>query len=428
VRRATIAAAKAAGYIPVKPDRSDQNFNRKVIVPVDSGGKNLVVECRHLAAAYVLAPKKRELLKAFSSLEGVAGHFSPLRARLEDAPYGLLLPKAAGSRHLVYGSDMGHYLTRLAEELDKPGGPQQADVLLISTDHAQALHLERKERKPGHSEAGARYFALSFYDPNRTGNHRRLEFSEPEQLRTLIKRWPRSEYAAVCQNVCVEVPRVEPSRPLSTNGFLLAILGNIQPELDAALLQIDGMTADQLTELVELRTTFGRLSMPCVGMLSQLPGNARSTLRLFEAVARKLDFDAPAIVNLLEARQPDGQTALSDVMRSGLADVVIEFGESLARLDLDANSIAQLLSARKGGNGAPALYLACTRGHISTVSAFGKVIDRFKDKLDTAQRKDLFDGTHNGESAADAARRLGYLGASIALAARRKSHFADSTT
>ena len=86
-----------------------------------------------------------------------------------------------------------------------------------------------------------------------------------------------------------------------------------------------------------------------------------------------------------------------------------------------------VLNAKQSADSAPALYLACKTGQRSTINAFAKVVDKFKDKLDETQRAQLFDGLHKGESASAVARRQGYLGASTALELQRRRHFSSRT-
>ena len=186
------------------------------------------------------------------------------------------------------------------------------------------------------------------------------------------------------------------------------------------------MTPEQLNSLVDFRTPNGK-PMLREGMMTGQPATARSTFQFFEAVSRKLNLDEAAIVSLFKAAQPSGKPALADAMERGYADVVIEFGDSLARLDLNATSIAELLNAKQSADSAPALYLACKTGQRSTINAFAKVVDKFKDKLDETQRAQLFDGLHKGESASALARRQGYLGASTALELQRRRHFSSRT-
>jgi hypothetical protein len=109
-------------------------------------------------------------------------------------------------------------------------------------------------------------------------------------------------------------------------------------------------------------------------------------------------------------------------MKQGHAQVVTEFGESMARLHLDAPSITTLLRAEQSGHGAPALHLACKSGQTATVNAFTQLIDQFKDTLNETQKQGLIDSIHNGESALDVARGSGHEAVCIALESSRKRH------
>jgi hypothetical protein len=420
---ASIAAGKSRGYFPDKPNRSNSNLNDKVVFKSVFGDKAVV--CRHLAAEYVLEPKKRDVLTAFGTVDGIRQYFS---RRLNDieAPINKLVKNVpADSKHLILGTEMSHYLARLAEELDKSDQPARANVLLLSPEHAMGIHLQSKQRKPGHEEAGARYFALSFYDPNRTGNHRRMEFAKPEDLHQLIKKWPKPEYVGICQDVRFETPPNSRSSTLSLAGLALVILSDVEREFATTKAQVDGMTAEQLRDLVAYRHGSTQLPLIHLAMTSESPGSVTSTLELFEAISRKLNLDQTAIVSMLEARSPSGQSALAGAMENNRPGLVSAFCDSLARFDLHANSIVELLEARENVNAAPGLYLACRNGSAMVVSAFATAIDKLKDKLDETQRRALFSGSHNDQSASEVAQRRGHWIASAALDHRRTRHFSN---
>lgn len=142
-----------------------------------------VVRCRHLALAFAQhAGKKSELTSAFTKV-GIWSKFDGRLSAADDAFNKVLREAPEGCKHVVSSDQFGSYLTALAKTLehvpDGPDRPKEANCLLLTANHAMALHLQRK------SKAGVNYLAVKLYDPNDTAAYKRVTRLTPESLGSL---------------------------------------------------------------------------------------------------------------------------------------------------------------------------------------------------------------------------------------------------
>lgn len=152
--------------------------------------------CRHFALEYFTASQKRDYFsQVAASKELVRNYFSERLAAVDRAYEETLFGTPQNHRHLVSDRSFGEYVCALAKELDHQVGdaatpppplPLKTNVLLLTTDidsdicgHAMALEVQKKQKK---GEQNGPYYTVSFYDPNCTGSHVRMEVAEPKEF------------------------------------------------------------------------------------------------------------------------------------------------------------------------------------------------------------------------------------------------------
>ena len=295
--RITIEARKAKPYLPSK-SRPTENFNSAAEV----GGAAIV--CRHLSAEYALSSgKKSALLNAFSSVERIQAHFTPLGSaqNLDDRVCGVMLDalETPGSRHLISADNVGEYLAEIARQLDVSAESREANVLLATETHLMAAHIECKERKAHEPDAGALYFAVKFYEPNLTGNHVRMEVAQPDDLSHLslpelqgvatCAGFTESDIVAVCQDVTLQLSAGRFASNLGPASFALAVAYDMPEVIDAisANLQAESdvkaaALLDQLLKVMTVNTPALYRSMAD----RENPVNSAAILRLVEEIGR----------------------------------------------------------------------------------------------------------------------------------------------
>ncbi|NJM31718.1 MAG: ShET2/EspL2 family type III secretion system effector toxin [Limnobacter sp.] len=171
---------KQATYLPQRTQ--NVALNGQVHIPVSG----LQVECRHFAAVFALFQgTKRELTDSFSTEAGIGAFFSDGKLEgVEEQYYSRIQHASQACKHLFSGEQLGQYLEAVAKAVQRqeptPGAQKkQANCLLLTEDHAMALHVEFK------TKSGVGYFAVKLYDPNLTNNYTRVESSTAQGLRKL---------------------------------------------------------------------------------------------------------------------------------------------------------------------------------------------------------------------------------------------------
>ncbi len=177
------------------PYRSKNGFPEVALncrVSVDSMGTDPNAEsltdpsivCRHLALLFAKhGGKKRELMHAFSNYAGLKSQFEGSLKPLEAEFNRLMKDTPQSNRHVVSDDRFGFYLEALANALqgatEKTENRSSVNCLLLTGNHAMALHVEKKNKNQRD------YFSVKLYDPNTTANFLRVERAMPEDLRSL---------------------------------------------------------------------------------------------------------------------------------------------------------------------------------------------------------------------------------------------------
>jgi hypothetical protein len=417
--RATTAADKGRLAYTQHAGRQSGNLNSTVQTR-DDRGQPYTVKCRHLATGYFQAPgKKGDFLARVATADGIARSFD---GKARDSLGDIVESLSGAHRVLITQGGVGPFFEALAQQLERrPDAPQAANVLLCTTGHVMAAHVERKERKPHEPEAGAAYFALKIYEPNVTGNHARMEAAQPEDLRhvTLGSR----PMVALCSDVSLGPERGQFAARMAPEFIKLALQTTMPEALQALLDRIGELSDDDLQRC--LSTVIGGKPVLLEAMRGGQPSECAGVLRVFEVAVRRLGHGTEAVCQAFESVHA-GVPALHAAMRSGCSGPVREFGQALVRLQLPPEALVRLLRA-EDETGLTGLHLAGARGHADTVQAFAEVLHVMGDALPAEHKLGLFDAVDAaGFSAADLALMNDHRSAHEALIGLRQA-FAGAT-
>lgn len=182
-----------------------KNFNGRVSAKNDpTTNTKSVPVCRHLALAFAdQAGKKREgFLEHMSVGSHVEAYFheklGAVNARFEE----LLISTQPEHRHIVTDEKLGTYLSALAKGLppSRLGEPSEVNCLMLTHNHAMAVHVQRKREM-----SGSEYYAVRMYDPNQTSDAERIVVRQPSDLEGLFSRKTILTYTG-----CVSYARRQP--------------------------------------------------------------------------------------------------------------------------------------------------------------------------------------------------------------------------
>jgi hypothetical protein len=168
-----------AHFLPGAPV---SNFNGKVHVTQPDASGNAVV-CRHFATDYIAAMNKQDVLSDFASMDRISNRFEG-RLHSTNATFeSLMYQRQAMPKNMISGNALGGYLEHVADTLAKQrlGPPDaqgrreaQANILLNTSNHAMALHVQRQQ-----DASGKETFSVTVFDPNRTANQKTAVASRP---------------------------------------------------------------------------------------------------------------------------------------------------------------------------------------------------------------------------------------------------------
>jgi hypothetical protein len=379
---------------------ANKNFNGLVSIPrsappsQDAGG---LVECRHFSTVFAQHPgKKVGLVRELQSQEAVEKAFAGRLSEVHHTHERWLREASPDCKHVVSSENFGQYLAALAHTLKAaPDGqhtPNEANCLVVTTDHSLALYMERK------SKAGLDYFAAKVYDPNDTASFKRVEALTPEALQSLtlqqmLKPGAFEYYAggankplwtAVASLDARLKPQMNNSAATSPSVERMAVTlsSGAFNELTAMRQSLPGK---QLVQLL-LATASG----PEPYFSVTLQRGHTETAKAFIEIVLQSDLGNSEKVGLLAAQRRDGAPGLAMALQRGHGDTVKAFAEDVLSSDLDNPSKTELLAARRI-DGVPGLYVAFQEGHTEAVTGFSESVlnstlsDAEKVKLLTAR-------------------------------------------
>lgn len=420
-------------YYSEKPDRrNDVNLSCQVPYPGEPEGSEEVVECRHLALAWVsqLQATGKPDYSAFSSKEAIQKTVQP-----ETGALNFRLLTSAPEVHLVPLKDWGRFVAGQLKSLEATGGSATKQLMVGSVNHGMALELKVKQ-----DSSGTRYVA-NFYDPNLTATHKRMAsnsiadfealkvvdlLNDPSSLQYYFgdesvamvmalppggpASLPPPPGAAPDRRLAGPVPPLDRSvmDPLLTYGFA-GTLRDIKDEV-VELARQDPAKAEHLLAVrawdgtaglsiamadghkhavgafVDLVAATGLPEQVQMGLLEARPPKDLLSLNAvmgkswleaaqayFDGLGRHPLLDDNAKAQLMASHDANGCSAMAFAMIAGTPDIVGALATRIARLDVASETRCQLLIA-SDGEGGLALADAMQDNAADRVTAYVKVV------------------------------------------------------
>ena len=359
------------------------NVSLNCIVPVVMNGHSEVVfvgtvKCRHFAYEFSKhRGKKSGLMAQFASVQTIRSMF---HGRLDQIDLEFTETLCAPKYHRVFleNRQLGRYLAALVHELESKY-PQQArletrevNCLLLTDNHAMALHVQRKFKN------GVGYFAAKLYEPDSTSSYMRVENLHPEGLRHLTlsdllirKSYKPAAFVAVCLDDRLE-PRITEciSTPLPQAMSVALLLGMT----DAARQLMQVAQSVSPTTFAELFTGFNRSTGHC-GLAAALIHNSIELVSLVVDTVLQSGIPPGHKTNLLMAMSHSGDTGLYSTFEKGSTKMVQAFTKRvLASPYIDTKSKVLVLAAWSSTHRRPGLQEAFRTGQTDKVEAFTKSV------------------------------------------------------
>lgn len=342
------------------------------------------VFCRHFATMFAQhAGKKSELLGPLSTEAGVRNQFDGVLHELDIAYYGLIREAPPGCKHVVSSEHLGQYLAALASTLQAPqqgvNQPHEVNCLLITVDHAMALHVRLK------SKAGMDYIAATLYDPNDTAHYKRVEQPTPQgfsaiklqdmlvspELLSLYAGAPDRPLAMAAVSLdhrvqapfdrSIVVPSIDNMHVALTHGVVddvgVMFEAARHQQTAAALYELLAATPQQDNTFPGLYRAFQRGHTACIAAFGTL-------------VLAADEFDRQAKVQLLSASNDDGTAGLYLAMDDGDTQTVQVFAQLVLNSAVLTDADKVYLLTAQDGNGHPGLFAAVRADQADTVRVF----------------------------------------------------------
>lgn len=364
-------------------------LNCRVLVRSDTsmGSETGLVACRHLATMFVeRTGKASEMMQAFSTEDGIAAMFDE-KLMATDLAYKRAFQEATPNcKHLFGGSQLGRYLQATAAQLQDPreiDGVSQVNCLLVTADHAMALHVERK------SKNGIGYFAAKLYDPNETATYRRVVKAAPEdfadlRIGDLMTRpeWVHEysggpDKALSIAAVCLD-PKVQPSMgsciesPTPETMHMALSMGMIKdlPSMLDSVLSSDKQP-EEIIEILQARSQARDVEVP--GLMRALASGHINTVTAFTQSVLDSKLDLPAKVDLLSAKLNDQITGLCMALVEGQTEVFTSFTKLILNSRLTSRGKAEILASPMDDE-RTVFFFALENGHADAVKGFIRAV------------------------------------------------------
>lgn len=356
---------------------------------------NARIWCRHFAQSFAEhAGKKSDLMHELSTYSGIHEKFNHSLNQTDEAFEKCLNETPATNRHVVENQHFGFYLEALANALTTPnnlaGNVSTANCLLLTRDHAMALHVEKKNKN------GKDYFAVKLYDPNTTASYLRVEREKSNDLIDLklsdfiLRQNDLKHYADHPSNqadVCVVALSIDKhikpifnrklAKPTATNIFLAMRSRSLEDLKDIMEGIIKSpITIDEKITLFEAKSE--KLDMPGLGialaagyteivdyyiqMILQLRNKANDLTKKTRIFSILLASPGEKC----EHKMPGLQAAF----QFGRAETIKVFSQHL----LAKKSPLSYSILATTHNGKPGLYYAFENNHLDTLRQFTESI------------------------------------------------------
>lgn len=374
-----MAAATARIAAKRTPDASkrgmgDIAWNCEVKLPEerpDSHG-DTTVECRHFATVWARhVGKKAELLDRFWSDERITRCFTGRLHAVNDDFDRIVSQAPQAARHLVRGDQLGTYMAAVAQALwasTAQGGPNEANMLLLTHDHAMALHMQKK------SDNGVDYFSAKLFDPCSTATHMRMEALSLDDL----------------AGVSLADMLVDPdsaARYASKDHPLALVAIGLDERVSPAIGQLHCSPLDRP----------GAQPTPADLHAALDGGLAHAIPSLCAATQPPASSAAAALLARLQAVVDDGNTGLYKAIANGQDHAIEAFGAAVARSGLSRAEQVAVFQGSDLQHKQSALLKAVMYGTAQGVPAFGRAL--VAAGLSDEQKLHTLAGKHSSASA-----------------------------
>ncbi len=388
-----ILRKKNTPYESIKGDKI--SLNGKVTLDneiPDSAGTTDVV-CRHLAMEFLTHKgKKREMVSRFGDAQSIRDVFAGRLKQVDEDFERAIVLAPQSAKHLVHAEKFGTYLGAVASALARSAeknAPTEANIMLLSTTHAMAVHVERKV-KQGHT-----YFAVKVYDPESTANYKRVEADSLQDLQALklgemldSQLWDEYSYSGEifttvnlsdhlnltldpleCASHHGGTQTKEKFQEKMTNAMLHDMHEAIRRMADDLVAHASTMSADEVMDLLMLKNT------DAIPMYHAMMKGYAHTVSEFSELLAKLTLSDTQKGQLLQgATNPKGVSGLHVALHKGHDNVLQAFCGAMLRLNLDSETKKSLLTQRMPSTGALPLHVAVAQGRAGTIAAFGAAV------------------------------------------------------
>ena len=328
-------------------------FSPKRGLPQDFNGKATFlgtdekIECRHLVEHRQSVQERSPQIKfddaQFASKEAIEAHVSCDT----EAKYRHLLAHGKEAR-LFHNRDFGK---ALVQQLEAMATKREASrlILLTSADHAMSVGLKIKEKD------GKPHYVAELFDPALTTSHVRIASDSLHTLGILTLENLiadadlYNDYYPEPDSLSMMVVRPLPQEEQAMTGLAQGIVENRT------------LTSSIDDKEINATALFHILKNGFAGDLRRLKGE----------IASRPEKER---IELLTAKDVNGNPGLCPALQNGHADVIQAFGELLEELVPEDQRAELLLLAAKDAKNLPGLYIALQKGHADAIRAFGKLL------------------------------------------------------
>lgn len=364
-------------------------LNTEVLVIPEAGDPDesqQAVECRHLSYVFAMhGSKKRSLFTVFSQEAGIRTRFDTQLKKIESEFEDAIRNAPQGCKHVITSENFGQYLQSVARVLTQApravDSPAQANCLLVTTDHAMALHLEKKYKD------GVQYFAGKVYDPNDTASYKRVEQFTAEGFADLrledflgasaVRGYALDStqpllMAAVGLDHSVEpsMARTVHANPVGQMHIALAygLHHDVAMILDAAR---DNLTDCPLFDILQARSD----AHEAPGLFVALEYGMAGSVRVFvDFVLGSSALTPDQKFNLLQASDDLRVPGLHLALQNGHRHAISEFIHAVSSTDALSKQQKMALLEAQFHDGTPGLFAAFENDQAESVKAFSDTV------------------------------------------------------
>ena len=319
-----------------------QNFNGEARF----SGTNKEITCRHLVAHRQSVQERSPQIKfddaQFAGTEAIAAHVS----YDTEAKYDHLKAHATEVR-LFHNRDVGNVLVQQLAAM-AAGGETSRLILLTSTDHAMSVGLRIKEKD------GKPHYVAELFDPNRTTSHVRIASDSLHTLGTLT-----------LENLIADAALYKLYYPEPDGLSMMFVRPPPQEEQSMTGLAQGAVENRTLTSSIEDR------EINATALFYMLRDGFAGNVRRLKVEVARASRPEKERIELLAAKDVDGDPGLYIALQKGHADAIKAFGELLLMVPEEQRAA---LVAAKNANGDSGLYIALQKGHVDAIKAFGELL------------------------------------------------------